>query len=118
MVCYFRSQVSSFYFIKPYCYKVLRASGIFGSVGDEINCGEFSVNDNYRLQIYQKDFQRPDICVQWDPENPLCQVLGKYQLRLDSQPGVLPRYNYVPIHPGFGDSCPAQAPDYLAPIDC
>ena len=87
-------------------------------VGDEINCGEFSVNDNYRLQIYQKDFQRPAICVQWDPENPLCQVLGKYQLRLDSQPGVLPRYNYVPIHPGFGNSCPAQAPDYLAPIDC
>ena len=45
----------------------------------------------YRLQIYEKDFQRPDICAQWDPENPLCQILGKYKLRLDSQPGVLPR---------------------------
>ena len=27
--------------------------------------------------------------------SPPPQVLGKYSLRLDSQPGVLPRYNYV-----------------------
>ena len=51
----------------------------------------FYKNFFYRLQIYEKDFQRPDICAQWDPENPLCQILGKYKLRLDSQPGVLPR---------------------------
>ena len=37
----------------------------------------------------------PDLCTDVDPENPLCQVLGKYSLRLDSQPGVLPRFNYV-----------------------
>ncbi len=41
-------------------------------------------------------------CVEVDPENPLCQVLGKYSLRLDSQPGVPPRYNYVEVHADFG----------------
>ena len=98
--------------------KVLRAGGIFGEIGDEINCGEFSVNDNYRLKIYEENFERPEICVEWDPENPLCQVLGKYQLRLDTQPGTLPRFNYVDPYPGFSNSCPAQPPEYLAPGDC
>jgi hypothetical protein len=97
--------------------KVLREGGVFDS-NYEINCGEFGVSDNYRLKIYEENFERPEICVKWDPENPLCQVLGKYRLRLDSQPGVEPRYNYVEPQPGFANSCPALAPDYLAPIDC
>ena len=77
-----------------------------------------------------------DICSQADPENPLCQLTGKYKLRLDSQPGVAPRYlfkkiyhfsvsyhgifryNYVPLKPGLLEQCPSKAPDYLAPTDC
>lgn len=98
--------------------KVLREGGIFGDVGEEVNCGEFTVNDNYRLKISQENFQRPSICIEWDPENPLCQVLGKYKLRLDTQPGVLPRFNYVDLYPGFANACPAMSPDYLAPVDC
>ena len=66
--------------------KVLREGGVFGDV--EFNCGEFSVNDNYRLKIYEENFERPEVCIEWDPENPLCQVLGKYKLRLDTQPGT------------------------------
>ena len=74
----------------------------------------------YRLNIYDENSaeNRPDTCKQRDPDNPLCQVLGDYSLRLDSQPGVLPRYNYVPLHPDFGSQCPSEAPEYLAPIDC
>lgn len=98
--------------------KIWRAAGLFGDLADDISCGEFSVNDNYRLKFYEENFTRPDVCVQWDPENPLCQVLGKYKLRLDSQPGQLPRYNYVDLHSGFGNNCPALAPDYVAPQDC
>ena len=96
--------------------KVWKAAGVFRET--DFACGEFSVNDNYRLNIYEKDFQRPEVCAKWDPDNPLCQVLGKYQLRLDSQPGVLPRYNYVDVYPGFSNSCPAQAPDYIYPDNC
>ena len=74
----------------------------------------------YRLKIYDENTteNRPDICKERDPENPLCQVLGDYELRLDSQPGVPPRYNYVSLYSDFGSQCPSQAPDYLAPDDC
>ena len=74
----------------------------------------------YRLDIYDENTtqNRPEICRQRDPENPLCQVLGDYALRLDSQPGVLPRYNYVSLYPDFGSQCPSQAPNYTAPNFC
>ena len=85
---------------------------------DDINCGEFLVNDMYRLNIYENDFDLPEDCKKWDPENPLCQVLGKYNLRLDSQPGQLPRYNYVDPYPGFANNCPTIAPDYIYPENC
>ena len=85
---------------------------------DDINCGEFLVNDMYRLNIYENDFDLPEDCKKWDPENPLCQVLGKYKLRLDSQPGQLPRYNYVDPYPGFANNCPTIAPDYIYPENC
>lgn len=97
--------------------KVLRAAGIFDANID-FNCAELNVNDNYRLKIYEKNFTRPEICIQWDPENPLCQMLGKYQLRLDTQPGQLPRFNYVELYSGFANECPSVAPDYFYPENC
>ena len=74
----------------------------------------------YRLNIYAEDTvnERPITCKERDPENPLCQVLGKYALRLDNQPGDGQRYNYVSPYPNFGSRCPSQAPEYLAPSDC
>jgi len=98
--------------------KVWRAAGVFDGMEQDFACGEFSVSDNYRLNIYEDNFERPEVCSKWDPDNPLCQVLGKYQLRLDSQPGILPRYNYAKTYPGFGNACPAQAPEYIYPEGC
>jgi len=95
---------------------VMKAGGLFGDV--EINCGDSSVNDMYKLNIYQDPELRPEFCKKNDPENPNCQVLGKYTLRLDSSPGVLPRYNYVPMVDHMFERCPSMAPDYLAPPDC
>ena len=70
------------------------------------------------MDIYEDNFDRPEICKEWDPENPLCQILGKYKLRLDSQPGQLPRYNYLEPYPGFSNECPSLSPDYIAPMGC
>ncbi len=96
---------------------VWKAGGLFNDA--DINCGDSSVNDNYKLKLYQDPELRPDICKEMDPENPLCQITGRYSLRLDSEPGVLPRYNYIPVD-DIGDfgSCPSMAPDYLAPHGC
>ena len=69
---------------------VWKAAGVFRDIGDDIQCGETSVNDNYRLAVYS-DQPAPSYCLATDPSNPLCQLTGRYQLRLDSQPGVGPR---------------------------
>ena len=98
--------------------RVWKAAGLFGDISEDINCSETSVNDNYRLAIYADPELRPDICKEADPSNPNCQVLGRYKLRLDSQPGVLPRYNYVAPAPHMFENCPSKNPDYLAPADC
>ena len=68
---------------------VWEEGGLFN--GTNVNCAETSVNDNYKLNIYQDPELRHQLCKDQDPENPNCQLLGKYSLRLDSQPGVLPR---------------------------
>merc|ERR1712212_794152 len=96
---------------------VWKAAGLFADINNQINCGETSVNDNYRLAHYSTA-PVPEICSDVDPENKLCQVLGKFSLRLDSQPGVLPRFNYIQPKEGMFENCPSVAPDYLAPTDC
>lgn len=87
---------------------VWKSAGVFTDIGDDIQCGETSVNDNYKLNIYNNapppgknlrhmckicdvSLKYSDVCQQADPGNPLCQVSGKYKLRLDSRPGVPPR---------------------------
>ena len=86
----------------------------------QINCGDVSVYDMYRLNIFHNDSRngRPQICMKRNPENSYCQLLGKYALRLDNQPGKSPRFNYMPLYPHFGEHCPSRAPDYVAPRGC
>jgi hypothetical protein len=57
------------------------------NVAPFFRCSEFSVYDQYRIKIFEENFDRPEECAQADPDNPLCQMLGKYSLRIDSQPG-------------------------------
>ena len=86
----------------------------------QFNCGDTGIHDLYRLDIYDKNTKqnRPEICKQRDPDNPLCQVLGKYSLRLDSQPGIPPLFNYLPVYPNFAANCPTRPPEYKTPPDC
>ena len=53
-----------------------------------------------------------------DPENPLCQVLGKFKLRLDDRPGTRPRFNQMEVYECFGENCPSQAPEYAHQEEC
>lgn len=92
--------------------KVFKAAGIFGNLKDDFQCGDLSVNDMYRLNIYEKTDIRPESCKKADPENPLCQVLGKYTLRLDNQPGQGSRFNYANLYKDFGSNCSSLAPEY------
>ena len=97
---------------------VWKAGGLFGQFSDTINCGEFRLGDNYKLHVFDDNFERPQACVEADPENPLCQLVGDFSLRIDAMPGVLPRYNYVELHEHFAEHCPSKAPDYVQPDSC
>ena len=71
--------------------------------------GAFSVITNLRMELLEAlDISRSPVdssscnsavCAAADPDNPLCQLTGRYKLRLDSQPGVAPRssryYRYM-----------------------
>ncbi len=52
--------------------KMWKAAGIFGNLTSEINCGEFTNTDVYKLDIFDHNFTKPDACQKADPNNPIC----------------------------------------------
>jgi len=56
--------------------------------------------------------------VKADPENPICQLLGDYTLRLDVGPGPEVHYNKVQISSHMCEHCPSQNPTYHQEDDC
>jgi hypothetical protein len=49
-----------------------KAAGLFANYTDAINCGEFTNTDVYKLDVFEKNFERPEACVKADPDNQLC----------------------------------------------
>lgn len=88
-----------------------KAAGLFKEIDDEINCTELTNWDDYSLNIFDKNFTRPAACVAADPDNPLCQLEGKYTL-------VLNDYNTKQPYKHMAEKCPSKGPDYKKPIDC
>lgn len=62
------------YVCSAYVTALLREGGIFDDI--EINATEFMPNDLSDLKIYEVDRERPDKCVEADPDLPYCQLLG------------------------------------------
>ena len=66
----------------------LEALGVFHGV--EINASEFTVKDIYQLDIYDKEFERPDNCIEADYSLPYCQLFGKFRLELPGMSRIHP----------------------------
>jgi hypothetical protein len=90
---------------------VLRAGGIFGDIGDQVQCAELTPRDVYSLNIWDTNVTRPEACVTADPDLPFCQLGGAYQLNL-------PGYNEIAIYPNYANNCPGIPPDYIRPAGC
>lgn len=88
-----------------------KAGGIFDDL--DIEPTEFTPKDIYQLDFYDKDYKdkRPQICQDADPELPYCQVIGKYQVKLNN-------YSTVKPYAHMNEKCPSVAPDYFRPDDC
>eukprot|EP01084_Bolivina_argentea_P006551 12433_1 len=91
-----------------------KAGGLFDDLGpDNVNCNEFTNFDDYGLIFFNANFtnERPNICKEADPNNPLCQLMGEYSL-------ILEKWNTITPHKHMAETCPSEAPDYNRPPDC
>lgn len=90
---------------------VWKAAGLFGNLTDSIQCTEFTNWDAYSLNIFDHDYVRPVQCVQVDPDDEFCQLLGKYRMSL-------PGYNSKNPYPFMAQTCPTEPPSYIKPPNC
>lgn len=88
-----------------------KSGGLFDDVDREINCGEFTNADDYMMSILDTKFERPQQCVNADPENPLCQLEGEYSLNLLG-------HGSRDQSPHMAEKCPSMAPTYDKPLGC
>jgi len=87
-----------------------KAGGLFGDL--EINAPEFTPRDVYQLDFFDKNPPVPDHCKQVDPENPFCQIMGKYRIEFKGIGTVSPYSN-------MNERCSSMTPFYhRLPANC
>jgi len=92
-----------------YVAAMYKAAGLFDDM--EINAVEFTPRDVYTLAFFDLDYQRPQACIDADPELPYCQILGKYKM-------TFPGYSTIEPYPHMAENCPTIAPEYVRPDGC
>lgn len=88
-----------------------KAAGLFKDIDNDFNCVEQTNSDMYDLTILAAPEERPKQCVAADPDNKLCQIMGKYSLELPAVGTVKP-YKHMQ------ESCPSSPPDYKRSTTC
>ena len=83
--------------------------GMFGDL--EILPNEFTPRDLYTLDVYDKNFQRPQECIDDNPDLPYCQVTGKFIVELDN-------YSTVKPYSHMNERCPSIGPDFIRVDGC
>jgi hypothetical protein len=83
--------------------------GLFGDM--EILPNEFTPRDVYILDIYDKNYERPQECIDDNPELPYCQIMGKFVLKLDNYSTIAP-YSHM------NERCPSEGPDFIRDEGC
>lgn len=95
---------------------VLKAGGVFDAVGrDNVQCGEQTTWDIVSAALYDVKrigANRPPSCVEADPDNELCQLMGDWTLR------ALPDFNSRGLYANMGNACPSKAPAFMRPSNC
>ncbi len=98
------------YVCSSYVAALYKAAGLFGDM--EIEGTEFTPRDVYTLNVYDKNFTRPQACIDADPESVgWCQLTGKYRM-------TFPGFATIEPYPHMCENCPTVAPEYLRPDGC
>ena len=88
---------------------VWKAAGLFGD--NYINAVEWTPKDVYQVNFFNTTWERPQYCVDADPNVPWCQLLGKYRLEF-------PGFSTLEPYNNMNDKCPSLAPDFVRPDGC
>jgi hypothetical protein len=97
------------YVCSAYVAAMYQAAGLFDDL--EINATEFTPKDVYTLNFFDLNFQRPDNCASADPNQPYCQILGKYRM-------TFPGYSTIQPYSHMCETCATLAPDYPRAEGC
>lgn len=86
-----------------------KAGGLFEDL--EIQAQEFTPKDVYQLNFFETKPTRPEICKEYDPEYPFCQIMGKYNVEFRGV-GTIGIYNKM------NERCESQAPGFVRNEGC
>lgn len=86
-----------------------KAGGLFGDL--KIHATEFTPRDLYQLNFFDKNYKRPKICEDTDPDLPYCQIMGKTKI-------VLQEYSTIAPYSHMNEKCPSKAPEFYRPDRC
>jgi hypothetical protein len=97
------------YVCSAYVAALYKAAGLFDDM--PIQATEFTPKDVYTLNFFDTNFQRPQVCIDADPNQPYCQLLGKYRM-------TFPEYSTIDPYSHMCEVCPTIAPLYPRPATC
>jgi hypothetical protein len=95
----------------------LREAGVFGAVGDQIQCQEQTPWNLANMKLFDDALLgdgRPKACRDANPDTPLCQVTGDYTYYVNSPPDFNSRAPFA----GIGQSCASRSPGYYFDPKC
>jgi hypothetical protein len=92
-----------------YVAALYKAAGLFGDL--EIQATEFTPKDVYTLNFFDLNYTRPQACIDADPDQSFCQILGKYRM-------TFPGYSTIEPYNHMAENCPTVAPLYDRPAGC
>ena len=84
--------------------------GLFGDL--DLSPNEFGPKDIYQMDIFDKNYERPQECIDDNPDLPYCQVMGKFVLDLGDT------YSSISIYDHMNEKCSSQAPDFIREDGC
>ena len=79
--------------------------------GLTINPPEFVDRDIYQMDIFDKNYQRPQECIDDNPDLPYCQIMGKFIFTLDGYSTIKPYSNMF-------EKCPSVGPYFIREEGC
>ena len=99
------------YVCSSFVTAMYQAAGLFDNL--KVTPQELHDRDLYNLDIFNITAERPQQCIDADPDLPYCQILGKYRLTIDAK-----ELSYIKPRDNMFEHCPTMPQDAQYPPGC